>query len=284
MDAARRVRLSVLVSRAFNHSFEVNGTYVFDVEEEELGRINKVLEDVDEWEWDVWKLRDASKGRPLQALGWHLLHKYDLINQMQLDQAVVKSWLHFVEELYQDVPYHSSTHAADVLQALHHFICKCGAAAFLKPPVIFTLLLTAMIHDAGHDGCTNLYHVNAATERALAHNDQSVQENFHCASIFARMAADRRLDILAALPPAAAREARRLAIHITLGTDMKCHFGHVQELKGAVAAHPPTDPAWQEDPALADLLCSNLVPRPRPRDVGGRFRRAGPRRSVRDGP
>jgi hypothetical protein len=78
----------------------------------------QALVGVDEWDWDVWRLREASKNRPLQALGWHLLHEWGIFEELKLDGSIVRNWLAFVESLYQDTPYHSSTHAADVLQVL----------------------------------------------------------------------------------------------------------------------------------------------------------------------
>ena len=236
-----------------------HGTYVYDVTVEELQQINRALERVDEWDWDIWQLKEVTKGRPLQTLGWHLLHKWDLVNELKLDWTVVKNWLVFVEGLYQDPAYHSSTHAADVLQAVNHFLCKCGASDYLCPKTTFALLITAMIHDAGHDGFNNLYHQNALTDRALAFNDQSVQENYHLMTVFTRMAGDSRVNILGALKPDVAREVRRLMIHMTLATDMKAHFKHFQDFKGLVGARGTHREDWRGDMALADQLCANLL-------------------------
>jgi calcium/calmodulin-dependent 3',5'-cyclic nucleotide phosphodiesterase len=119
-----------------------------------------------------------------------------------------------------------------------------------------------MMHDVGHDGLNNLFHQNAATGRALAFNDQSIQENFHCMTIFTSMAADSRINILAALKPSVAREVRRVIVLSVLATDMKGHFKHLQELKGLIGSHPPgPDSEWRRggDPALSDALCANLL-------------------------
>lgn len=68
----------------------------------------------------------------------------------------------------------------------------------------------------------------AMTDRAIAFNDQSIQENHHCSVVFAGMARDGGINILGALSADAAREVRRLMIMMTLGTDMKRHFQHFQ--------------------------------------------------------
>ena len=64
-EAAKTVKLAVSVSRAFH--LKPDAAYVFDADEAELERINKALDGVDEWGWDVWELHEATKGRPLQA-------------------------------------------------------------------------------------------------------------------------------------------------------------------------------------------------------------------------
>ena len=64
-------------------------TYLYDEDSVELSGISAALEGVDEWEWDVFKLKDASHGRPLQTLGWHLIHRWDLISNLGLDSGKV---------------------------------------------------------------------------------------------------------------------------------------------------------------------------------------------------
>ena len=92
------------------------------------------LAGADGWRWDVWRLRDASGGRPLQALGYHLLREWGLLADLKLDAAVVRRWLAFVEGLYLDNPYHNSTHAADVLQAVSPPPPAPRLSSFPPPP------------------------------------------------------------------------------------------------------------------------------------------------------
>ena len=56
--------------------------------------VSAALAGVDEWGWDVWQLRAASGGRPLQALGWHLMRQWGLLDDLKLDGAVVRSSLY----------------------------------------------------------------------------------------------------------------------------------------------------------------------------------------------
>ena len=255
---AQSVRFTIKIGSMFSDSC-ANHIYIPDTCTKDRARISEALNNLDDWDWDVWKLHKASSGRPLQTLGWHLLHEWGLVQTLKLDRTVLSNWLAFVEALYHDVPYHNSAHAADVLHATHYLLSRSGAADFLPAHTLFAVLAAAMIHDAGHDGLNNLFHQNAQTDRALAFNDQSVQENYHAATVLARTARDPAVNVLGALDPAQAREARRLMILVTLGTDMKQHFAHARDLDAALAAHGPSPAAWAADPAACDRLCAHVV-------------------------
>ena len=206
---AQSVKFAIKLRGALGRRASMSEMYVFDTEPGERELIAKALQGVGNWDWDIWRLEEVSRGRPLQTLGWHLLHEWDVVKQFKLDKMVLRGWLAFVEAQYQSNAYHSSTHASDVLQSVHFLLGAAGAAQYLPSLSIFALLVAAMIHDAGHDGLNNLYHQNAMTGRALLFNDQSVQENFHCMTIFTSMANDPSINILATLDPAQAREVRR---------------------------------------------------------------------------
>jgi hypothetical protein len=46
----------------------------FECEESQAAEIVGCLEGAEQWGWDVLPLRKATGNRPLQTLGWHLLH------------------------------------------------------------------------------------------------------------------------------------------------------------------------------------------------------------------
>ena len=53
-----------------------------------------------------------------------------------------------------------------------------------------------MVHDIGHDGLNNTFHKNALTDRALVHNDLSIQENHHAMILFVMMQEHPEINIL----------------------------------------------------------------------------------------
>jgi hypothetical protein len=263
---AQTVRFTIKMQSIFSQrrSSEVN-----DSETMYEKRVAAALAEADAWHWDVWTLKDVDNGKPLQVMGMFIFSEWDLFNSLDLDKELFANWLFFVQSLYPDNEYHNATHAADVLQAVHYLLKHCGAAEYLPTIAIFSVLAAAIMHDAGHDGRSNLFHQNTQSDRALSANDRSIQESYHLATVFTAMARDARIDILRALPPEQAREARRLIILTILGTDMKGHFDCVQDLRGlaaaAAAAAEPVAPFVAGeylkalDPKSQDRSCPPLI-------------------------
>jgi 3'5'-cyclic nucleotide phosphodiesterase len=76
----------------------------------------------------------------------------------------------------RDVHYHNDLHGIDVGHMAYLFLTEGRLTSLLALDHVDTIsLLTAAIcHDLGHDGFTNIYHVNALTDRAIRYNDVSV--------------------------------------------------------------------------------------------------------------
>ena len=74
---------------------------------------------VNEWQYDAFKLEEASSGRPLSCLAFFLFKRSDLISKFNLNETKLARFLMRIEEGYPNNPYHCRTHAADVLRSLH---------------------------------------------------------------------------------------------------------------------------------------------------------------------
>lgn len=86
----------------------------------------------------------------------------------------------------RDVQYHNDLHGIDVAHMGHLLLTQGGLKelAELSSVDILSFLLAGICHDLDHDGYTNAYHVNTMSQRAINHNDVSVQESFHVAEAF----------------------------------------------------------------------------------------------------
>eukprot|EP00283_Hemiselmis_rufescens_P000432 CAMPEP_0173472790 /NCGR_PEP_ID=MMETSP1357-20121228/79076_1 /TAXON_ID=77926 /ORGANISM="Hemiselmis rufescens, Strain PCC563" /LENGTH=625 /DNA_ID=CAMNT_0014441115 /DNA_START=36 /DNA_END=1909 /DNA_ORIENTATION=- len=253
---ALRVQRSLEKSRP-NITDSYQNHIPFDCTQEEADEIFAALSSIEEWGWDVRPLVAATKGRPLQALGYHVLKRdgCNFAEQFSLDNATLKRWLELVETSYTNTKYHNSAHAADVLQSVFSIICMEGHR-YLSEIEQMALVMAAMVHDMGHDGMSNIFHKNALTQRALDHNDQSIQENFHAASLFTRMAADESVNIFKHLSKQHFTQIRQILIHCLLHTDMSKHFVNLKEFKGMIDAKGQVPDEWVDE---SDVLMAIVL-------------------------
>lgn len=56
-----------------------------------------------------------------------------------------------------DCPYHNSTHAADVTQALTHLLVSDNLAEAFEPLEVAATITAAIIHDVAHPGVSNAF-------------------------------------------------------------------------------------------------------------------------------
>ena len=139
------------------------------------------------------------------------------------------------------MPYHSCTHAADVLQVVHYLLKTCKLQKLLTDLQCLAMIFSAIIHDLGHNGRTNAFLRVTEDPLALRYNDISIQEAGHVAKAFEIMHANgSKLDIFAGLPLADHAEIRKIAIDCVLGTDMELHNEHTSEFQH-VLDNIPTD-------------------------------------------
>lgn len=97
------------------------------------------------------------------------------------------------------------------------------------------MVIASVCHDFGHDGLTNAYHVNRISERAIAHNDKSVQENYHVAQSFGILSTPD-FNFLTSLSREEYTHFRKRMVGIVLATDMARHNSDHLAFKELLAA------------------------------------------------
>mmetsp|Transcript_47043 Transcript_47043/g.117866 ORF Transcript_47043/g.117866 Transcript_47043/m.117866 type:complete len:431 (+) Transcript_47043:3-1295(+) len=242
----------------------------FDCSEQQRSDILDALKGVEEWGWNIFHLKEVSGNRELQVLGWHFLQHWSLITSLNLGVRAVQRWLSFVENRYNDTEYHNKTHAGDVLQAVYFMLVTAKVESYLSEMEIFALLISVMVHDLGHDGMNNNFHKNAETDRALTHNDASIQENHHIMTIFTSMKHSSDINILASLDPSQQAEVRRIVITVVLATDMSKHFVFMKEFGTLIEKKGPVREAWTDstDTLMQAVMHMCDISNPaRPRDL-----------------
>lgn len=241
-------------------------------------RLQELLERVGEFDADTVSIgrQPEVAGKPLTVLFCHILQKSNLCQQLpdgvcgsadlQTLQEKLFSFLKIVDESYLDVVYHNNSHAADVMLMMHWFFnseyMECNMNRFDH----LMGLVAAAIHDMGHNGMNNVFHVKTRSPMALRYNDRSVLENMHVAMAFELMTqndACNWFDLLSSkFQPDPADQAvdlrqymRKGLLSMVLMTDITKHDHLMHQIQGiASAAECAVDPSSKKSVAkLGDL-------------------------------
>eukprot|EP00747_Dinoflagellata_sp_TGD_P029985 gnl/TRDRNA2_/TRDRNA2_134314_c0_seq1.p1 gnl/TRDRNA2_/TRDRNA2_134314_c0~~gnl/TRDRNA2_/TRDRNA2_134314_c0_seq1.p1 ORF type:complete len:481 (-),score=102.29 gnl/TRDRNA2_/TRDRNA2_134314_c0_seq1:22-1464(-) len=169
-----------------------------------------ILKNMGKWEMDTLSFADLPEveNRPLTALTQYLFQdgkqqrrmlSYGLVGHVPSGlmrcapndlQSRIFRFIEKIEVCYQDLPYHCSIHAADVMVTMERFLQSSMMLSFCSTLDHVVALIVGAIHDVGHTGTNNAFHVNTASQLALRYNDRSPLENMHVALAFEIMQTD----------------------------------------------------------------------------------------------
>ena len=139
--------------------------------------------------FDAFKFTSVSKN-PLVKISMRVFEKFlpDLfVKRRRTKEANTKTnfarkveqWVSQIESSYQDsIDYHNRAHATDVTQSIGYMLGN-GLRKELDDVEVFALICTAVAHDCGHPGKSNLFLVETKSEKAKRWNNEAVNENGH---------------------------------------------------------------------------------------------------------
>jgi len=199
-----------------------------------LGSVSTLITDINTWDFDVFKFTEACN-QPLFYTTLSLMYNNEFLKKFPISAAKLISFLTEVENGYIHTnPYNNNIHASDVMLGSNFLANATGLLQYITPAEHIALITAAAIHDLGHLGVNNAFLVSTAHELAIAHNDKSVLENYHCVRAF-KLLYNPNNDFLANLSLAERQEIRKLIIELVLATDMSQHveiFNTFQNKRG----------------------------------------------------
>jgi hypothetical protein len=125
----------------------------------------------------------------------------------------------------------------------------------------FCMLFAAIVHDVGHPGLNNVWHVKSNHPVAIRYNDKAVLENMHISIAYSLSYEDENANIFKSMSREKFDAVRASVILLVLATDMTQHFAKLGKLKTRVdacknAGTPFPEPGKKED---KDLLMENIL-------------------------
>ena len=200
--------------------------------------IVSAVKDIDKWdEFSIFDLEKAANGQDAAALvvALEIINaKLDLLSELDVPRKTFLNYVDAVCAAYNDVPYHSCLHGADVMQSLYSIVVNNPRILEMTPPVmLFGALIAALCHDVGHIGRTNHFLVATSHPLALHYNDQSVLENMHIAKSLELTKlgdGETSCNIFAPFSKEQKASIRSIWIKLILHTDMANHVPGVFSL------------------------------------------------------
>jgi cAMP-specific phosphodiesterase 4/calcium/calmodulin-dependent 3',5'-cyclic nucleotide phosphodiesterase len=256
--------------QAFDVKVEGMDNNIINLIKEYGSEVQEMLEiaQLERWDYDMLELDRLTKQNCLPLMSTRLLKSCGLWNDFISGEEQFSSFITQIRDGYlESSPYHNAVHGADVLQTCFWF-CNTGGlckAVSADAQDFFCLLFAAMIHDVGHPGLNNVWHVKTKHAIALRYNDKAVLENMHVSLTYSVIFGGdgEQANIFKNMAPDVFSNTRAKIIKLVLATDMTSHFTKLGKLKTRIttcanAAEKTCfpEPGKKED---RDLLMENVI-------------------------
>mmetsp|Transcript_28632 Transcript_28632/g.66353 ORF Transcript_28632/g.66353 Transcript_28632/m.66353 type:complete len:979 (+) Transcript_28632:182-3118(+) len=153
-----------------------------------------------------------------------------LTSRCHIDFETFQTFSDTVQSAYLDNPYHNFAHACDVTATVFRMSNRLDWEDWLTDVELYSLMVSAFVHDIGHIGRTNVFLLETMHELAIRYNDKSPLENMHCAKLF-EICNETSTNVFKQLNKEAAKHSRKVCITSILHTDNAMHFEMVKDVK-----------------------------------------------------
>lgn len=122
------------------------------IKEIEKPTVASILAKLEQWDFDVFALQDATNGHPLVVGGMHLMQRMGVLDRIPIPKDTLAAYLNAIEQGYVPAnPFHNAVHASDVMFTTHYFLQApllrdmTGEAPALLPPYPYPNCVVAPI-------------------------------------------------------------------------------------------------------------------------------------------
>ena len=174
-------------------------------------------------------------GISLFKMIFHIFSKYHLLETFGVTNDTFFRFLFAIRQTYNEVPYHNWTHACDVTQFVACQISAANLDEVYTRFELYALLISAICHDANHNGYNNTYNIKSETPLGILFKDQSVMEMHHV-TVTIRVLEDEQCNMFKTLSPADTSKIWKLVIDLILCTDMAKHFSFLKQIDELISS------------------------------------------------
>jgi hypothetical protein len=203
---------------------------------------------------------------------WAIFDSFNLLERFKVTNERLFKFVSAISASYKKVPYHNWRHAVDVTQFVQYEVKLVKLQEVVTAQELFGLMVSAICHDANHDGFTNTYNEKAETPLGILFKNQSVMETHHCA-IAIDIISKEDSNIFAMLDPDEYKAMWTMIIAMILSTDMAKHFPFLNETAAKLDKAPldPTDPNDRYIMMNLILKCADISNVSRPFEMANKW-------------
>ena len=160
---------------------------------------------------------------------WYIMDSYNLFEEFKIPNEMFFRFVSEISSTYNKVPYHNWRHACDVTQFVTYETRLAKMHTVLTKFELLALTISAICHDANHDGFTNVFNEKAETPLGILFKNQSVMETHHC-TVSIRILSKEECNLFHTLSSSEFKQMWTLIIQLILITDMAKHFDFLKNL------------------------------------------------------
>ncbi|KAK8888732.1 hypothetical protein M9Y10_033466 [Tritrichomonas musculus] len=160
---------------------------------------------------------------------WAIADYYGILKEFNINNDKFFRFMVEISQTYKKVPYHNWRHAVDVCQFTAYEVKLANLKNVFTKFELLGFLVSAICHDANHDGFTNTYNEKAETPLGILYKNQSVMETHHCTVAITVMSKEE-CNLFSNLNSDQFKNMWNLIFQLILITDMAKHFNFLKEI------------------------------------------------------
>ena len=197
--------------------------WISDEERSLIGSIPTKLLINDPTIWTVDFDAQAWDGAGHIKVLFSIFNRFGLTKKYKITNDRLFKFITEIRDTYNKVPYHNWRHAVDVTQFVIYQVIYANYDQVLTKFELFALIVSAIFHDANHDGFSNVYNVKAETPLGILFKNQSVMETHHRQTSIGIISKEE-CNIFSILNTQEYSQMWTTFIKLILATDMARHF------------------------------------------------------------
>ncbi|KAK8890414.1 hypothetical protein M9Y10_035190 [Tritrichomonas musculus] len=203
---------------------------------------------------------------------WAIFDRFKLLSEYKINNETFFAFISTISSTYNKVPYHNWRHAVDVTQFATYEIVTAKLDESWTKFELFGFFVSAICHDANHDGFTNVYNEKAETPLGILFKNQSVMETHHC-SVTIGVISKEECNIFHSLNPGEIKTIWNQIIKLILSTDMAKHYAILKSANELLDKGPfdMTNPEHRVTTMQLVLKCADISNVSRPFELANKW-------------